>query len=79
VRVSVQDGHRLRRLQAPDANELITAPGREQRVVVATRYVRYLGRMAAQRAQQTAVHGAPHLHEVVISALATKRDSFIML
>lgn len=67
--VRLENGHRRRRLQVPDANGLVAAGRGHKCVLVVHCDVRYLGRTTTQRCQQTARHHAPHLDQVIISAL----------
>ena len=70
VRVSVEDGDRRRRLQAPDPDQLVATADGEQTIVEADGHVVDFGGVASKSAQETARSGAPHLDEVVVRALS---------
>ena len=67
-RVSVQDSHGLGGAHIPDANGLVAAAGRHERVLVVDVHVADLLLMAAQRGHKARVVRPPHLDQVIVGA-----------
>lgn len=65
----LQYGHRGAGTKAPDANGLVTAARRDQRVLVADRQVRDLRRVSAQRGVESPVERRPDFDQTVVRAL----------